>query len=977
MDSFGFKSLRFIRAIFLLSLMSPLYSLPVQSRALEISIQAQKPQNRKAEANGLFNEGVDQYGKSQFQQALKTFQKASAIYREIGDRSNLGETLSIIGNIYYNIAQYKQAVSSFNQALVILREVGDKKAIGDVVNGLGAVHDKLGESLKALSFYQQALVLAEELNDFKRIAFAKRLLRSIALKNIGGIYDSTGKYPQALKYYQQSLAILQKIGDQVVAEQTLNSIGVVYSKMGQYPQALKFYQQALAIVQTTNNLKNKGNILNNIGLVYSELGEYFQALKYYQQALSIRVKIAEKAGEGETLHNLGFTYDLLKEDSQALKYYQQALKVFREIGSKPGIGKTLNNIGLLYHRLGQFSQAIDSLKQSLTISKEVGDRASVGRTLDSIGTVYKNFGQYSQAMELYQQALAITKDIGLRSHERIILSHIGDLLAQQNKPQLAIIFYKQSVNVTEAIRQELQILPVKQQQSYTKTIADTYRHLADLLLQQNQVLEAQQVLDLLKIQEVDDYLHNVRGNEKTNQGISLNPQEQKIDNYNKTILNQEIQLGRELAELEKISTPNRKPDQEQRIADLRIIQQQIARRFKEFINSPEVERLRRTEPREAVSPQLLNNLQDNLKRLNQNAVLLYPLILDNRLELVIITPYTPPIRRQVAVKREVVIQAIREFIEALKNPSSDAKVPAKKLYEWLIKPIEKDLATADAKTIIYAPDGQLRYIPLAALYDGKQWIAQRLNTNYITAVSLIELNTKPLVKVQVLAGATTRYHNVVTRGSYRFPFPSLRYAGLEVENLAAMMPETKKLIDAEFSHQAVSYLNDYTIVHMATHAMFVPGQAEDSFILLGDGSQMTLPDISTLPLSNVDLVVLSACETAVGGILGNGEEILGFGYQMQDAGAKAVIASLWSVNDGGTQTLMNGFYAMLYQGNITKAEALRQAQVAMITGNYSGVVQQQNKAILESTRDRLPPKVANNLSHPYYWAPFILIGNGL
>lgn len=89
--------------------------------------------------------------------------------------------------------------------------------------------------------------------------------------------------------------------------------------------------------------------------------------------------------------------------------------------------------------------------------------------------------------------------------------------------------------------------------------------------------------------------------------------------------------------------------------------------------------------------------------------------------------------------------------------------------------------------------------------------------------------------------------------------------------------------------------------------------------------------------------MLSACETAVGGILGNGEEILGFGYQMQDAAAKAVIASLWSVNDGGTQTLMNAFYAMLYQGNMTKAEALRQAQVAMITDNYSRLFNSKTK----------------------------------
>jgi CHAT domain-containing protein len=130
----------------------------------------------------------------------------------------------------------------------------------------------------------------------------------------------------------------------------------------------------------------------------------------------------------------------------------------------------------------------------------------------------------------------------------------------------------------------------------------------------------------------------------------------------------------------------------------------------------------------------------------------------------------------------------------------------------------------------------------------------------------------------------------------------------------------------------------------------------------------------------VDLVVLSACETGLGGKLGNGEEILGLGYQMQRAGARAAIASLWSVNDGGTQALMNAFYAILKKGNITKAEALRQAQIALITKDLSAVgVPRGQEAWIEvvSTRTGLPPQVSNNLNHPYYWAPFILIGNGL
>ena len=170
-----------------------------------------------------------------------------------------------------------------------------------------------------------------------------------------------------------------------------------------------------------------------------------------------------------------------------------------------------------------------------------------------------------------------------------------------------------------------------------------------------------------------------------------------------------------------------------------------------------------------------------------------------------------------------------------------------------------------------------------------------------------------------------------------------------METIATTFPGTTKLLDRAFSREAtISQLNDYNIVHLATHAAFLSGQPEDSFILFGNGDRATLRDIETWNLTNVDLVVLSACQTGLGGILGNGEEILGLGYQMQQAGASATIASLWMVDDEGTFLLMDAFYKALQQGN-TKTEALRQAQTAMINSQYN---------------------------HPYYWAPFILIGNG-
>ena len=129
-------------------------------------------------------------------------------------------------------------------------------------------------------------------------------------------------------------------------------------------------------------------------------------------------------------------------------------------------------------------------------------------------------------------------------------------------------------------------------------------------------------------------------------------------------------------------------------------------------------------------------------------------------------------------------------------------------------------------------------------------------------------------------------------------------------------------------------------------------------------------------LTKVELVILSACETAIGGKLGNGIEILGLGYQIQKAGAGAAIATLWKVSDGGTQRLMNAFYTAVKTEKISNSEALRQAQVAMITGSSEGLGDVRGIVSVEA-RSRTTSTAPAKISHPYYWAPFILIGNGL
>jgi CHAT domain-containing protein len=174
----------------------------------------------------------------------------------------------------------------------------------------------------------------------------------------------------------------------------------------------------------------------------------------------------------------------------------------------------------------------------------------------------------------------------------------------------------------------------------------------------------------------------------------------------------------------------------------------------------------------------------------------------------------------------------------------------------------------------------------------------------------------------------------------------------EVQQIATRFPNTTTLIESAFTKEATEVkANSHNILHLATHGELSTGAPEDSFILFGDSGKITMRELQDWRLKNVDLVVLSACQTGLGKKLGTGVEILGLGYQMQAAGARVVIASLWKVDDTGTQALMEAFYGELKKGDAPIAEALRRAQVSLIKS----------------------PKY----NHPYYWSAFFAIGNGL
>ena len=943
-------------------------------RALAIH---QETGDRQAEETTLNNIGLSYDRLGQYQQALDLYQQSLTISRELGNPSSAAVTLNNIASLYSNWGRYEQALDIFQQALTTQRELGDRAGEGTTLGNIGLVYSNLGDYSRALKTYEQALAIRREIGD--------RDGEAATLNNIGTAYITLGQYSEALAILQAVQAIGRAIGAPAVEADALNNISTVYDNLGQYERALDSYQQALAIRQEIGDRKGEGVTLNNIGTIYRSLGQYPQSLDTFQQVLTIFQEIGARADEATTLNNIGVIYGDLQQPQKSLDTYQQALTIHQELGNRAGIGTALQNIGKAHYQLGQYPEALAFYQQALTTGEEIGSQAIKAAALNGMGTTYHERGEYESALAVYQQALVIRQTVGDRAGIGQSASDIGDTLSALEQPELAIFFLKQSVNQYEAIRSDIRGLSTDQQQSFADTIASTYRRLADLLLQQNRVLEAQQILDLLKVQELDDYLGTVRG-EPDAQITILRPEAAILDKYQE-IQQSVIALNREQDTIQtRIRETGELSNADQvRLTQIDDILSELGRQFQAFIDDPEVRDLINDlsfEAREQAVPLgKLASLQDNLGDLN--AVLLYPLVLEDRIELIITTPDSTPLQRTVAVGRADLNEAVVAFRQALDDPTSNPLPSSQRLYELLIAPIEQDLADAGLDTIIYAPDGALRYIPLAALHDGESWLTERFKVNHITAASLDELTRLAQPQPNILAGAFAdpALSYTLPVGDRSLPFAGLPFAGEEVKTLVDTVPTVSAHYDEAFDLDALKPLvGAYNVLHFATHAAFVPENPIASFILSGNGTPLSLQSLrEEWDLIGIDLVVLSACETGLGGFDNNGEQVLGLGYVFQSKGARAVLSSLWQVNDQGTQELMNAFYAALQQGE-SKSQALQIAQRSLIVGE--GITTSQEA---EAAQSGEPATITlagsgvdfSGLSHPHYWAPFILIGNGL
>lgn len=895
--------------------------------------------DKRSEAEAITRAGLANSDLGQNDQALGCYKRALTTRRIVRDRSGEAATLNSIASVYSDRGWKQTALEYFYQALAIFRQLGDRSGEAITLNNIGGIYDDIGSRKKALTYYQSALTIRREVKD--------RRGEARTLNDIGLLYSAMGQNRKALEFYDQALPIWREVLDRSGEATTLSNIGLAYDYLGEEQKALDYYNQVVPIDHVTGDLEGEATTLDNIGDIYDVLGQRQEALDFHNQALPIWRHIGNPAGEAGTLTSIGRTYGDLGQQQEALKYYSQALPLRQQASDRPGEATTLNDMGRAYYALGQKQEAIKYYAQALLIRQKVWDRIGEGVTLNNIGSVLADLGQYQQALMDYNRALSIEREVEDREHEAETLGNLMRLF-KTSEPALAIIFGKQSVNVLQGLRKDISGLRKELQQGFVKSKEDTYRQLAELMISNGRLWEAQQVLDLLKDEEYFEFIQRGEPVARTGQMPFVPADAETLVNMDKE--RWALAAKAELSPDEK----NRKDYLDDQLKAAKKAARQLF---------DQMSRVRRpqgpsngSKAAEYIEP---TGLQKDLRHL-PGTIALYTLTGKDSFHALLITSEVMK-RWDYKIAATDLRSKVFKFREALRNPNSDPLPLARELYGIIIGDLDRELAAVKATTILWSLDDVLRYLPMAALNDGHVYLAERFrNVVYSNASSRV-------------GGTFNNWHALGAGVSQ--PHYDLRPLDSVPGELHAIIHDDsdpkangvlpgKILLDPTFTAAAFreALHQKYAVVHIASHFVFNPGIDDSSYLLLGDG-KLTLAELrknDDYTFDNVELLTLSACDTAAGS-KGDGREIDGLGYLAEeDKGADAVVSTLWAVDDESTGEFMQRFYRELSgTTGMTKAGALQAAELALLHGE----VKRQGESRASFT-------------HPYYWAPFILIGNG-
>lgn len=870
----------------------------------------------------------------------------------------------------------------------------------------GADHYQAGDFLGSIAAWQLALALYHAENETEKIA--------LVAENLARAYQALGQSNQELQAWQQAESAYRQTGNALRVGRMLSEQAQAYSRLGQYGKAIKLLcgepgqptcelTSALAIMQSLPqpDLVGKLTALGSLGDAYRLRGQPEQAIAYLNQALQLT-------------ENQEPAYRMTVHSSLGNAYLSLAQISYRRAASARQIEEIQEAEAFESEAADYDTKALVHLKQSLEAAQQQADPMSELRAKISILQIYLRSGQIVEFNNALQQAIELletTPDNSEKIYAAIDLAKLaqqpsgglltsnrtcGGLVANAQVTQLL----EQAVDITKQINQvqainywraksfalgELGHL-YECQSDYERALDFTYQaqEAADLAeLSEEQRLDARDSLYLWQWQAgrilkatgqiekaIQAYEDSLATLETIRQDILVTSRDVQLD------FRENVEpIYRELVALK---LQNETPSVPQIIETAENSQSDNLASALKTLDSLKLAELQNFFGNDCVLTALNlagQNIAENASK--TKAAIFSTAVLDNRTAVIVDiytqTSHKPTALRQFEwikdgdgqyISQETLTLKVNEYRQGLERfRDAIAGAPlggynpalAEKLYGWLIRPFQPLLDQQGIQTLVFVQDGIFRNVPMTALYDGTKFLIEQYAIAITPSINLTDFSQTNRRDLRALAVGLSRATKVKDK-----PFGELAAVDSELKAIQEALPRSTQLTNENFTLARFAeelQAESYPIIHIATHGQF-SAEAESAFLVTGDNLNDSDPKLTLNVLddlirdssrrSSVELLVLSACQTATG----DDRAALGLAGIAAQAGAKRVLASLWSANDQATSQLIGEFYQKLNDPHLTKAQILQAAQRSLINSG-------------------------NRTAHPAYWSAFVLIGNWL
>jgi pentatricopeptide repeat protein len=903
--------------------------------------------------------------------ARQHFEEALRIRRELGDRAGVAESLWHMADLRAGVeGKIDEAVALGEESLAIARDLPSPKLEAEARVALASAHSSAGRLAQASAHLEEALRILADIGlaqtqvrallaqgalhqSWGELRLAEAAMRNAlelaaeselegwraaALQNLAWLAQIQGDLEGSQELATEAMELQGSLGQDCGMVSSLITLSTVAGKRGDLAQDLDRQRQALELSRRCEDPWGEAAALNNIGRTHMHQAEWQRALGSLDQALELGTELghwevltASVGNRARCLMELGFP-------DQALAAVSEGLDAAERFDARVRTIEMMGMKGRLLRELGRFDEAISILGEAEGRAVAAQLELHAANSAAQLGRAQVESGQLEEGLARLEAAVEI---LGRAGDRGTVWEHwyaLGEARRQQGDDEGAIAALEESVAIVEALKGKLGG-GTETREAFESDRAEVYESLIDLYSRLGRTDDAWRTVGRMKGNELDEFTGDAATNDEQRAALD---EGKAIE-------------GRERAVLARFTAELAKPKSQQDSRVLSELQGQLdalTLRFEEYTEKlaqqfPDLSR------RLAIEPPSFYRVQSGL---NSNEAFIEPVILPDRLVLFVVRGGNLPLLvREVAVAEQRVHSLIARMRQQLESPRRDwhppapspqpgvaldephASAPARELHQLLIEPIAGDLDGVD--TLILSPSGKLRYIPFAALFDGEQFLVEHFRMAVLTLAGAIGEARKLDRKARLLA----------------FGDPDGSLPGAEAEVRALRKVWRKRRVRAYLGQDATwirlrRELEGHGIVHLATHGYLKHERPNDSYLLLagaGSAARLSFRQIPLLNLAGVDLAVLSACNTALGD-KAEGAEIAGLAYQFEKRGAAAVLASLWKVSDASTAELMTYLYKSLSKRQ-SRADALRDAQLQLLR--------------------------SSDWSHPYHWAPFLLIGD--